>query len=46
MVHLDTLPGDHHPASHILHVENELAATTADSVPAKHEVQTADFPSE
>jgi hypothetical protein len=46
MVHLDELPGDHHPASHILQVEKELAATIADSVPAKHEVQTAAFPSE
>jgi hypothetical protein len=46
MEHLDVLPGDHQPASHSVQVEDELAPTTADSVPVLQAVQVAAFPTE
>jgi hypothetical protein len=46
MVHADTLPGDHHPASHIWHTDEVPAATTGEADPAAHPVQIAALPSE
>jgi hypothetical protein len=46
MVHVDTLPGDHHPPSHIWHTDGVPAAMTADAEPAVHPVQMAALPSE
>jgi hypothetical protein len=46
MVHADTLPGDHHPASQNWQTVDVPAATIGEAVPAEHPVQRSAFPSE